>query len=445
LKSFPTLAVAGPEVVSAASKKENIDPSKIDADALRLANQLGFVLIVVGSYQYVGSQLIVDTRILNAQTGAALPGSSISLSSKFPDEYSTLLTKLTAFVVSALRLPTSPNQTQKVSAAFMSSSSVEALRLYNLGLQRMVDGSPRSLEAAINFFTDCLKAAPSYALAYAAKADAENRLLQAKRASGGEAQDLAESALKDAEQAVKARPNLARGQTALAEAYTANRNYERAIEAADRALSLSPNDGAARIAQARARNRGELTANKDISELMYRQPWIQYMFFYLPKVIVRNQSKFKLSAIFKPASGDGYPALVVQPESSKAMTVFPGKVNVDLDSDAGILKREYEFKGGEQYELTYRAEEIPLTRIVGTNNGNSPAYITFDGPKRRDFVINPGAQEIFNVQSGQYTIICSGAAGGAALQQRRDFLSAGTEYRYSCSVTRTLTYRQRNQ
>jgi hypothetical protein len=127
---------------------------------------------------------------------------------------------------------------------------------------------------------------------------------------------------------------------------------------------------------------------------MFKQPWIQYMFFYLPKVIVRNQSKFKLSVLFVPISGDGYPSLIVQPDSSRAMTVFAGKFNVDLDSDAGILKREYDFKAGEQYELTYRAEEIPLTRIVGTNNGNSPAYVTFDGPKKREFVINPGGQEV---------------------------------------------------
>lgn len=168
------------------------------------------------------------------------------------------------------------------------------------------------------------------------------------------------------------------------------------------------------------------------------------MFFYLPKVIVRNQSKFKLSALFVPASGDAYPSVAIQPESSRVMTVFAGKFNIDLDSDAGLLKREYEFKSGEQYELTYRAEEIPLTRIVGTNSGNSPAYVTFDGPKKREFVINPGAQEVFNVQSGQYNITCSGAARGSALQQRQDYLRAGVEYRYNCSVRRTLTYRPRN-
>jgi tetratricopeptide (TPR) repeat protein len=263
-------------------------------------------------------------------------------------------------------------------------------------------------------------------------------------ARGNDKEKLAQSALSDAQQAVKARPDLPRAQTALARAYTATGSYDQAMQAAEKAVSLSPNDGAAQIARSRAKNQGELVVSKDIAELMFKQPWIQYMFFYLPKVIVRNQSKYKLSVLFVPTSGDGYPALIVQPESSRAITVFAGRFNVDLDSDAGILKREYEFKGGEQYELIYRAEDIPLTRIVATNSGNSPAYVTLDGPKRREFVINPGAEEVISVQSGQYHITCAGAAGGGSLQQRDDYLQAGGEYQYNCSVKRILTSRPRN-
>ena len=440
LKGFPSLAVAGPDVLTTASKRENIDPATSDSDAMRLANQLGFVMLVVGSYQQVGSQLIVDARILNAQTGTPLPGASVSVSGKYPDEYATVLTQLATRTVAALKLPISPTQTQAVNAAVMSSASSDALRLYNQGLQRMAEGTRQSLEAAIALFADCLKADPAYALAYAAKADAENRLVDATKASGGTAQDLEQAAVKDAEQAVKARPNLARGHTALAGAYAASGEYDRAIRAAERAVTLSPNDSAAQLARARARNKGELVPSRDLTDLMMRQPWMQYAFFYLPKVIVRNQSKFKLAVVFMPSTGEDYPALGIQAESSKAMTLFPGKFNVSLDSDAGILKREYDFKAGEQYELTYRAEEIPMTRIIAANNGNTPAYVTFDGPKKREFVINPGAQETFNVQAGHYTIRCAGTAGGNALQERRDNLGPGAEYRYVCSVRRTLRF-----
>jgi tetratricopeptide (TPR) repeat protein len=437
LKGSPSLTVAGPDVLTPASKRENLDPGTSDADALRLANQLGLVMLVLGSYQQIGSQLIVDARILNTQTGTALPGASISVSAKYPDEYAMLLAQLATRAFGVLKLPTTRAQTQGVNAAVMPSASSDALRLYNQGLQRLAEGTPQSLQAAIALFADCLKIDPSYALAYAAKAEAENRLVDSTKASGGTAPDIAQAAVKDAEQAVKSQPNLARGQTALASAYAASGEYDQALRAAQRAIALSPNDSAAHFAQARAKNKGELLPSKDLTDLMIRQPWMQYVFFYLPKVIIRNQSKFKLVVTFAPISGEDYPTLNIQPESSKAMTLFAGQFNVSLDSDAGILKREYDFKGGEQYELTYRAEEIPVTHITATNDGNTPAYVTFDGPKKREFVINPGAQESFNVQAGQYTIRCAGTTSGPSLQERQDNLRPGAEYRYVCSVRRT--------
>lgn len=156
LKGFVNLAVAAPEVVSAASEKEGVDPSKSDEGAVRVSSQLGLMMVVVGSYQHVGNQLIVDARILNVQTGAALPGSSISASAKYPEDYSALLTQLASRVATALRLPAVPGQAQKLGAASMSSLSSDALRLYNQGLQRMGEGTQRSLEAAVGLFTECL-------------------------------------------------------------------------------------------------------------------------------------------------------------------------------------------------------------------------------------------------------------------------------------------------
>jgi hypothetical protein len=77
----------------------------------------------------------------------------------------------------------------------------------------------------------------------------------------------------------------------------------------------------------------------------------------------------------------------------------------------------FEFKGGEQYLLTYRAEDIPLTRVVVRNDGNSAADVTFDGPKRRELVINPGAQETISVQAGRYTIQCAELLEGRILSE----------------------------
>jgi TolB-like protein len=218
LKGSANLAVAGPEVLFAASEKQDIDPSKNDENAVRVSSQLGLMMIVVGSYQHVGNQLIVDGRILNVQTGAALPGSSVSVSAKYPEEYSALLTQLATRFMTALRLPEVPGQAQKISATSMSSSSPDALRLYNQGLKRMAEGTGSSFEAAIGLFTECLNADPAYSLAYAARADAENRLIESSKAVGDDKEKLAQSALSDAQQAVKARPNLPRAQTALAQA-----------------------------------------------------------------------------------------------------------------------------------------------------------------------------------------------------------------------------------
>lgn len=56
----------------------------------------------------------VDGRILNVQTGAVLPGSSISVSGKYPEQCSVALSQLASRVMTALKLPDVAGQAQKI-------------------------------------------------------------------------------------------------------------------------------------------------------------------------------------------------------------------------------------------------------------------------------------------------------------------------------------------
>ena len=443
LKGVSRLAVADPTAFSKATAKDQPSDSPLkDEDTLRLGQELGLAMLVVGSYQSVGPQLIVDARILNVATGTVLAGSAINLSASFPDGYATLLTQLNTRVIAALRVQPTPAEAKEL-ASKLASQSAQALTAYNQGLERMRQGSTESFEVAIRLFDDCLKADPAYALAYAAKAEAEAQLAELLQAKGEDSQTVARQAVSDAAAALQQRPNFARAHRAMARAQNAAGNYDQAAAAAKRAIEFSPNDAATLIALARALNGGELKRTPELDKVLRSQPWITFVFNQFPKVFVKNDCDYVTTVTLSGTDSDANPPLTLQPHAARVVAVLPGTFTVTFDCDAGDLSRQYELKKGELAELIFKCRtDIISTKVTLSNRGNSPAYVAFvRGARTKAVTVNPGALEVRYFQTGTYTVNCSGAEGGTALKSQEAVLRPDGEYRYSCDVTRRIVPR----
>jgi len=442
LKSISTLSVADVDVLYKASNDEHIEEiAAKDDGAIRLGQELGLAMLVVGSYQVVGDQLIINARILNVAENGVLPNSAISLSGRFPSEYSSLLAQLNSKILASLRVQPTLAETKNLKAG-SSSSSGDALAAYNQGLAKMRQGTISSLQEAVTSFDRCLAADPGYALAYVAKAEAQTQLADLKKSRGEDDTALRQQAVSDAQMGVVKQPNLGRSHRALARAENGVGNYDQAAKAARRAVELSPDDAVARFDLSRAMNHGDLVFDRTLEQVFSNQPWITLLFDEFPKVIVRNNCGYPVTVSFTSSDAKQYPKVDIKPASAKVVALLAGSFQVDFDCDIGNLTRQYQLKQGQLAELTFQCSDIVTAKVTITNHGNSPAFVSFTREGRtKTFVVNPGEDQPREVQAGHYNISCAAAEGGAALKTREDDFRPNGEYTYTCSVTRT--YRPR--
>jgi len=165
---------------------------------------------------------------------------------------------------------------------------------------------------------------------------------------------------------------------------------------------------------------------------------VTLLFNQFPKVLIRNESNYELSVTFATTDGDPYPVLRAHPNSLRIMALLPGPFTVTFECPAGQIVRQYELKEGEEAELVFKAQDIIATKVTVSNKGNTAAYVGFNGPKwSRPIIVNPGSVERFDLQTGDYTITCSGSATGGALKTTTAALKPNSDYFYECSVTRT--------
>lgn len=444
LKGIGKLAVADTNVFDSRIGDDTPRELRTDEEVASRGRQLGLTMLVNGSYQVVGGQLIVDARIVSAATSRSLPGSGITLSARFPDEYADLLRQLSDRVIKAMRLTVSAEESTRLKQSMALPESADAVALYNKGVSQMRRSSQPALEAAVQAFADCLDRDPGYALAYAAKAEAEGRLAELRSSAGQPNRELATQAVNDAVAAVRRNPGLGRAQRALATAHNLTGNYAEAAVAARRAVSLQPNDAASRIDLNRAVNQGHLVRTPDLERTLQLQPWVAYVVSVFPKVVVRNDSSYEVTATATPINGTrAYPSVRVPANLLRVLALLPGTFTVALDSAAGELVKEYTFEANTDYEIRFQAKDIATTRAVLTNRGNAVAIVVFKGPTRsKSLTVNPGGTGRMEIQSGVYKVTCAGSSGGAA-KTLDATLKPGEEYVLDCSITRTIVTRRR--
>lgn len=157
LSASPHITVITPQQLERALRRSPIAPVRLE-DALSAARQSGARAIVMGAFASLGDTVRLDTQIYDASSGLLVGGESITvqkpelLLAQFDSLSSKLATRLGAPVVAQTRL------------AEVMTNNLEAYRLYSLGLDRTRD---LRLPEAIALYQKALELDPGFAMAYA--------------------------------------------------------------------------------------------------------------------------------------------------------------------------------------------------------------------------------------------------------------------------------------
>ena len=426
LKSVASLSVTDAEIVAEAASQLQLSGNTLrDTDALTIGQRLGVRMIVTGSYQRFGNQIRVDARILNVALNRAQPGQAISVTVPYPAGYSDLLNQLTDKVAKGLQVQVSPTEMENAKENLAGSRSPQAQQAYNNGIQALRQRAPDDLRRAIQFFGQALTQDPNFSAAYAAKADAESRLLALNKANGISDPALARDAVNDATKSITTSPKAGRGYVSLARAYSAMGRYDEAGAAARRGSGHWPGDVSSLLEISRANGRGTLIRDAALDRALLLQNGLSLIMREMTQVVVSNKSEYELTVQFIPESGSTYPTVRVAPNASNVVSLLPGKFRVVAQSQAGPLNEDHLFEAGKKYELTYSAEQVQRANAATVaetagfrfdNSGNVAVTVFLSGPVSRTIVVAPGKSEEVRVPPGQYTVTAS--ATGVAPSSR---------------------------
>ncbi len=409
LKSVSVLTVLDMDVIAEAAAQFSQNTNRDDA-VLEIGRRLGVQILIVGSYQRFGNQIRVDARLLSVNLNRPLPGEAINVTASYPDEYSALLNQLAVRVTDAMRVNVGRAESNRMQETLNNTSSLEAQTLYIQGLESMREESAGALGRAIDLFAAAIAKDSNYALAYAAKADAESRLYEVEQSTGPEAASLGRDALRDATSAVNKAPNSGRGYRALARAQRALGNYSAAAASAQRAIERWPNDASAYLELARARGQGRLIRSAALDRALQLQPGLVLLLQEFPKVLIMNNSSYDLRVQFIPSSGAPYPIAQVAPNSMRIVALLPGQFEVVAQNSLGEKRESYNFEAGQEYKLIYNIihEEIALqpgdATLIFENTERFTVRVQVSGVQNLSFVVSGGQTKSFQLPPGTYTI-----------------------------------------
>ena len=432
LKNVASLSALDVDVMAEAMRRNaDLDVVAKDTDAVKLGSELGLIAIVVGSDQQIGQQIRIDARVLNVATGRTMTTAPISLTASFPDGYFDLLSKLSLAVTKSLQVPTTPGEVRQMDRVSKTTTSISARQAYDKGLAEMSLNNTDGLKEAVRLFGSAISLDPDFGLAYAAKADAETRLLEMGKTSGSADDTVGKDAVRDAEQSVQKTHGLGRAYRALANAHGAAGQYAEAEQAARSAVATAPNDASAWLALSRAQGRGDF-ADDDALERAFRlQPGVSFIIAQCPRVTVVNNTAGELTVTFSPSIGAGkpYPPIKLPAATSRHIPLLPGLFLVDAQCPDADLVEEKKFDADTEYRLTYEGgacsenrypaflfQNRLLTTITVQISGQSNQILKeckVPGHSKRRVVVVPGS----------YTSLCGGrryTAFSGSISTRRE-------------------------
>lgn len=199
-----------------------------------VGHDLGVDAVLTGRVGEHGSELNVETELVNVATGAQLWGERYTTSA---NDASSLQATITRDIASRLR--PQPDGSVREGVAKVGTKDAEAYRLYLKGRYRYQRWTREDLKAAAEFFDQAVAKDPGYAAAYAGLVDVYAIQGYEGYVSGTELMDKARSA---AHRALELDNNNPESHAALANLdFNYFWNFTEAAEEIRKALALDPN------------------------------------------------------------------------------------------------------------------------------------------------------------------------------------------------------------
>lgn len=212
-----------------------------ESSAPRLGRLLGARRMLVGSYQKLGSRLLVNARLVDVETGRVLGDQAVQLEGDYERLFS-LQSQLAGQLLSHFGRKPDASSLAALEESLKICSSTAALEKYQKGLLLAREMSDMQMLEAIKLFETAIEKDPKFTLAYVALSEALSlRATQPFFYPSARAEDLPR-ALDFAEQALKHQDRPAAVYRALSRAYTARQQYDRAQTAIEESLRQKPGD-----------------------------------------------------------------------------------------------------------------------------------------------------------------------------------------------------------
>ena len=203
-----------------------------------IAKELGVVYILEGSIRKKGDKIRVTAQLINAKTDEHI----------WADNYDKTITDIFAIqsevskeIVGAMQFEISVEDQEILSD--IPTKNIDAYQLFLRGRKEADKRTPESISKSIEFYQKAIDLDPNYAEAYAEIANSIFLQTYYGNTDPDAARSKAESYLDEAE---KLNNNISRVYTVKGLLYNYSKRYDKAKQAFERAIILSPNDVTAR-------------------------------------------------------------------------------------------------------------------------------------------------------------------------------------------------------
>lgn len=212
-------------------------PAAVRAANLSAAGEAALDLLIVGSFQRVGTQLRMAGRVVDVRTQESAVGAKAS--GPLADVFA-LQDELVTQLLQGLQLRVPAAAAARISAR--ETSSLDAYQALTEGRIKLDSLDPAQVPGAIADFNRAIAFDPGYALAYAGLGHSHFWLHQRTRLASRSDREHLSKAIDCVREAIRLDPGLAEAQAALAFFLANSGDPAEAIQAGRTAVALEPND-----------------------------------------------------------------------------------------------------------------------------------------------------------------------------------------------------------
>jgi len=312
-----------------------------------IAKELGVTYILEGSIQKYGDKIRVTAQLINAKTDEHVWADSYD---KTITDIFAIQTEVSKEIVSAMQLNISIEDNEVLSN--IPTKNIDAYQLFLRGRKEADKRTKESIEKSIEFYQKAIDLDPRYAEAYAEMANSIFLQTYYGNADPVEASTKAEAFVNRAQ---RLNDKVSRIYTVKGLLYNNSKQFDKAKEAFEKAIALSPSD---------------VTARHQYATYFY------YIEDY-PKQLEQAEIAYKLDPLSFATASNLFTAYTANEKYDEAEKLIADIVNNNKESDPFIINRLYMrlYMGKPDFKkaikpLTYLSNEDPnYLRILGYSYG----------------------------------------------------------------------------